>query len=59
MAEDVDVEFAGDVSDQLHEHVLVRHLQQFDFRLAHAGAALARRTANELPTPTPRRHSTQ
>jgi len=34
MAENVDIEFAGDVADEFHEHVLVRHLQQFAFRLA-------------------------
>jgi len=51
VAEDVDIEFGGDVSNQFHEHVLVRHLHQFHFRLALPAAVLCRRAANELPTP--------
>jgi len=49
VAEDVDVKFAGDVTDQFHEHVLVRHLQQFILRLANTRTALTR-AAHELPT---------
>jgi len=48
VAENVDVQLAGDVADELHEHVLVRHLQQFVFRLADARRTLAEGAAHEL-----------
>jgi len=46
----VDVQFAGNVTDQFHEHVLVRHLQQLVLRLAFTRTTFTRGTARELPT---------
>jgi len=47
VTENVNVQFAGDVTYQLHEHVFVRHLEQFVLRLANGRRTLGR-TAHEL-----------
>lgn len=47
VAKDVDVQLVGDVADQLHEHVLLVHLQQLVLRLARRRRPLGR-PADEL-----------